>query len=135
MTMTPNDFNPGDYAAGYDAATYSHGVTNNLIVDALADGFRSRADMYKRIADADENRGQFESAAYKAGVAYALRASAADIEQLRVRVVAPEPAVSVDDPAPLDPADRVRVRCTCPHNAAPLDPAVGPCPVHDVRGL
>lgn len=134
MTMTPNDFNPGDYAAGYDAATYSHGVTNNLIVDALADGFRNRADMYKKIADADENRAQFESAAYKAGVAYAYRQTAADVEQMRMRVVAPEPAVPVDDPAPLDPADRVR--CICPHNLGPLDPEyLGPCPVHDVRGL
>lgn len=56
-----------------------------------------------------------------ADVFYALRTGHAPVDE--------SPAVPVTFPTPLDMFVKRR-RCTCPHNAAPLDPSIGPCAVH-----
>ncbi|WP_336820199.1 hypothetical protein [Gordonia sp. MMO-8] len=107
--MTSSDFKPGDYAAGYDAASYTHDVTNNLVVEAVLADFHHRAEMFAAIAAADERRLHFESAAYKAGVAYAYRQAAADLSTLRVQ---PRPARRPAEPVDDEVID-AEVVCTC----------------------
>lgn len=72
--------NPGEYAAGWDAAVWNASQFEGLTLDQLASVFGDRATEFERLA-ADDELHYPESAAYKAGAAYAYRmAHAATLE-------------------------------------------------------
>jgi len=86
QTNTPTGFdNLDDYAAGWDSAVWCTETIENLATEGLATTFGQRADQFEALAEADELHAP-ESAAYKAGAAYAYRqAQAALLEVIANR--------------------------------------------------
>ncbi|WP_288817650.1 hypothetical protein [uncultured Gordonia sp.] len=77
--------NAGEYAAGWDAAVWNASQFEGLTLDQLASVFGDRATEFERLAAGDELHYP-ESAAYKAGAAYAYRmAHAATLEVIATR--------------------------------------------------
>lgn len=79
------DFHLSDYAAGWDAAVWNSMTLEGLTLDQLANAFGEHATEFERLA-ADDELTHPDSAAYKAGAAYAYRmAHAAVLELIAVR--------------------------------------------------
>lgn len=79
--------NLGEYAAGWDAAVWNASQFEGLTLDQLAGQFAAQAAEFERLA-ADDELHHPESAAYKAGAAYAYRmAHAAALEVIATRPV------------------------------------------------
>lgn len=78
---------PSEFAAGWDAAVWNAAQFEGLTLDQLAGGFAQCAAEFERLA-ADDELHHPESAAYKAGAAYAYRmAHAAALEVIATRPV------------------------------------------------
>lgn len=70
--MSADLFNLGEYAAGWDDAAWNCKQLESLSLDQLRQAFANQASGFEALAAADE-LDHPESAAYKAGAAYAYR--------------------------------------------------------------
>ncbi|AVJ48768.1 helix-turn-helix DNA binding protein [Gordonia phage SallySpecial] len=75
MSAAEGQFPLTEYAAGWDDAVWNAATIAGLSITQLSNVLAGRAETFERLAEADELHHP-ESAAYKAGAAYAYRTAA-----------------------------------------------------------